>query len=73
MDCGSSLDVLNNILGVHRAAIMFKACHWIAVTNADCRMSSYEPNVEACQIFIWNLASHISGNFFSERSGLPGI
>lgn len=63
MDCGLRLDTLSNVSGVQIAAIMFKACHTIAVTDADCRMPSYEPNVAACQIILWNLSSHISGNF----------
>lgn len=64
MDCGLRLDVLSNVSGVQIAAIMFKACHTIAVTNADRRMPSCEPNVAACQIILWNLSSHISGNFW---------
>lgn len=55
--------MLSYVLGVQVAAIMFKACHTAAVTNADGRMPSSEPNVAACQRVLWNLASRISGNF----------
>lgn len=43
------------MVGVQIAAIMFKAGHAAAVTNADGRMSSCEPNAAACQIVLWPL------------------
>lgn len=60
--------MLGHALGPQMTTITFKACHTAAVTNADGRMPCYEPNIAACQKVLWNLASHISGNFFSERS-----
>lgn len=55
--------MLSDVLGAQIAAIMFKVCHTAAVTNADGRMPSYELVIAACQRVLWNLASHISGNF----------
>lgn len=63
MEHGLRLDMLSNVLGLRMAAIMFKACHTAAGSNADGRMPRYEPNATLCQKVVWNPASDISGNF----------